>query len=52
MVMLKVGLIQQYLVSGTVGRDIRLYQAVTSTNGVLKELVKEGVPEGTVVIAD
>jgi len=52
MVMLKVGLIQQYLVSGTVGRDIRLYQAVTSTNGVLKELVKEGVPEGTVVVAD
>ncbi len=52
MTMLKIGLIQQSLTSGTVGRDIRLYKAVTSTNEVLKELAKEGVPEGIVVIAD
>jgi BirA family biotin operon repressor/biotin-[acetyl-CoA-carboxylase] ligase len=50
--MLDVGVIQQRLSGGMVGRDIRLHKAVTSTNEVLKELVKEGVPEGTVVIAD
>lgn len=50
--MLKVGLIQQHLSGGTVGRDIRLHGTVTSTNEVLKELARAGAPEGTVVIAD
>jgi len=50
--MLKVGLIQQHLSGGTVGRDIRLHGTVTSTNEVLKELARAGSPEGTVVIAD
>ena len=50
--MLKVALIQQHLSGGTVGRDIRLYATVASTNSVLRDLAKQGVGEGTVVIAD
>jgi BirA family biotin operon repressor/biotin-[acetyl-CoA-carboxylase] ligase len=50
--MLKLALIQQHLSGGTVGRDIRFYTTVASTNGTLRELAKAGAPEGTVVIAD
>lgn len=50
--MLKVELIERHLSGGAVRRDIRLYDAVTSTNEVLKDLAKTGAPEGTVVLAD
>jgi len=33
------------------GRVVRTYDAVESTNDTLKELLEEGVPEGTVVVA-
>jgi len=33
------------------GRVVRTYDAVESTNETLKELIDEGVPEGTVVVA-
>ena len=36
----------------TVGRDLRLYGEVTSTNEVLRELARAGAPEGTVVLAE
>ena len=35
-----------------VGRDLRLYDEVTSTNEVLRELARTGAPEGTVVLAE
>lgn len=35
-----------------IGRDIRFYESLGSTNDVAYRLAEEGVPEGTIVIAD
>lgn len=44
--------IRQHLCAYTVGRRIRLYDAVPSTNAILRELAKTGAAEGTVVLAE
>src|SRR3990167_1401265 len=45
-------LIVKQLSGKTVGRDVRLLDAVPSTNGALRLLAQQGAPEGTVVVAD
>jgi len=45
-------IIQKLLAAGVAGRDVRLFEEVTSTNSALRELAKAGAPEGTVVLAD
>ncbi len=49
---LSVPLIRQRLCAYTVGRRLLLYDAVPSTNAVLRELARAGAQEGTVVLAD
>lgn len=49
---LSVEAIRRRLTTQTVGRRICLYDAVTSTNHVLRDLAKAGTPEGTVVLAE
>lgn len=44
--------IRRRLRTRTVGCDLRLYDEVTSTNDVLRELARTGAPEGTVVVAE
>jgi BirA family biotin operon repressor/biotin-[acetyl-CoA-carboxylase] ligase len=44
--------IRQNLAPQLVGRDIRLYEAVPSTNTVLRELARAGAAGGTVVLAE
>ena len=44
--------IRQHLCAYTVGRRICLYDAVESTNAVLRELARAGAAEGTVVLAE
>jgi len=49
---LDIEIIQKNRTTRVVGRDIRLFKTVTSTNEALRGLAKAGAPEGTVVIAD
>jgi BirA family transcriptional regulator, biotin operon repressor / biotin---[acetyl-CoA-carboxylase] ligase len=35
-----------------IGRDLRVFQATTSTNDVAEKLARDGVPEGVVVLAE
>jgi len=44
--------IRRRLRTRTVDWDLRLYDEVTSTNDVLRELARAGAPEGTVVLAE
>jgi BirA family biotin operon repressor/biotin-[acetyl-CoA-carboxylase] ligase len=49
---LDVEVIQKHLAPGDFTYEIRVFDTVTSTNAVLRELAKAGAREGTVVIAD
>jgi BirA family transcriptional regulator, biotin operon repressor / biotin---[acetyl-CoA-carboxylase] ligase len=49
---LRVERIRQHCVAYTVGRRIRLYESVGSTNSTLRDLARAGEPEGTVVLAE
>jgi BirA family biotin operon repressor/biotin-[acetyl-CoA-carboxylase] ligase len=49
---LNVAAIRRYLFTYTVGRRIVLYDAVSSTNAVLRDLAQAGAAEGTVVLAE
>jgi BirA family biotin operon repressor/biotin-[acetyl-CoA-carboxylase] ligase len=44
--------IQEDLSTSYIGREIHYYPEVDSTNEVAKRLAQEGVPEGTIVIAE
>lgn len=44
--------IRRHLCAYTVGRRLCLYDTVSSTNAVLRELAAEGAAEGTVVVAE
>lgn len=44
--------IQNGLTTRTLGRELKFYAQIDSTNTVLKQLASEGAPEGTVVVAD
>jgi BirA family biotin operon repressor/biotin-[acetyl-CoA-carboxylase] ligase len=49
---LDIDVIRKHLEPGEPGYDVRLFDTVTSTNAVLRELAREGAREGMVVIAD
>jgi BirA family biotin operon repressor/biotin-[acetyl-CoA-carboxylase] ligase len=49
---LSVERIRQNLAPELVGRDIRLFETVPSTNAVLRELARAGAAAGTVVLAE
>lgn len=38
--------------AAVIGRDIRWYETLPSTNGLARRLAEHGVPEGTVVVAE
>ena len=50
--MLALDRIQWHLTTVKLGRDLRLFGTVSSTNEVLRALAKDGAADGTVVIAD
>lgn len=50
--MLTLDLIRRHLTTAKLGRDLRLFDAVASTNEVLRALARDGAADGTVVIAD
>jgi len=49
---LSVAAIRSRLAAGVVGCRLELYHTVASTNAALRELAREGAPEGTVVLAE
>ena len=50
--MLTIDRIRWHLTTVKLGRDLRLFGTVPSTNEVLRALARDGAADGTVVIAD
>ncbi|WP_066634362.1 biotin--[acetyl-CoA-carboxylase] ligase [Desulfolucanica intricata] len=44
--------VKRGLLTDTIGRDIRYFERVDSTNNIAKDLARQGAAEGTVVVAE